>query len=206
MLRATLDKLALHSTRFDITHVARDGQELLDALVRDRGVDVVLMDLEMPRVDGIAATLQLKQLYPQIRVLVLTVFDDDDRIFRAIRAGADGYLLKEVTADLLLRGIDDVLQGGAAMTPSIAAKTLRLLRDPAAAASTAPASAEQVSLSKRETDVLEQIARGLTYEAVAENLFISPNTVRKHVENLYGKLHVHNKVEATLEAKRRGIL
>ena len=206
LLRATLDKLEALGPQVSIDHVARNGEELLQVLTHDRTVDVVLMDLEMPRLDGIQATRLLKQRYPQMRVLVLTVFDDDDRIFRAIQAGADGYLLKEVTAEQLGVSLNAVQQGGAAMTPSIAAKTLRLLREPERAVQSTVEEESAPSLSKREVEVLEQIAQGLTYEAVAQNLFISAHTVRKHVENLYGKLHVHNKIEAAIEGRRRGLL
>lgn len=208
LLRATLEKLSL-KPEFQVEQIARDGQELLEGLAQDRIIDLVLMDIEMPRLNGIEATRQLKALYPQIRVLILTVFDDDDKIFNAIQAGADGYLLKEVNAEDLARGITDTLAGGAAMTPMIAAKALRLMRnarpvDDNSIPNTEPP--QGVLLSPRETEVLEQIARGLTYDAVAENLFISTGTVRKHVENLYGKLKVHNKVEAAIEARRRGLL
>lgn len=202
LVEAILDKLEF-SKEVKVAWVARDGAECARKLEQDHHLDLVLMDIEMPRVDGIEATGALKAKFPQIKVVMLTAFDDDDKIFRAIQAGADGYLLKEVKANDLIDGIRDVLAGGAAMTPSIAMKTLRLLRNPNSVESEI---IDEVVLTDREIAVLEQLAQGLTYQATAENLFISPHTVRKHVENLYGKLQVHNKLQAVAEAKKRKLL
>ena len=187
-----------------IAWTARDGRAFAERLQEDANIDLVLMDIEMPHVNGIEATRALKAKHPQIKVVMLTAFDDDELIFQAIRAGADGYLLKETKAGELIAGIRATLEGGAAMTPSIAMKTLRLLRDPLPEeAAATPAEREEVELSQREIEVLEQLAQGLTYQAVAANLFISPHTVRKHVERLYGKLQVHNKMAAVAEGRRR---
>ncbi len=202
LIEAILDKLE-YSEQIKVSWVARHGAACATALEKDHNLQVVLMDIEMPKVDGIEATRSLKLKFPQIKVIMLTVFDDDDKIFRAIQAGADGYLLKEITAPALFEGICDVLAGGAAMTPSIALKTLRLLRDPSSIPDTP---VDDVKLSSREIDVLEQLAQGLTYQAAADNLYISPHTVRKHVENLYGKLRVHNKLHAIAEAKKRNLI
>lgn len=135
---------------------------------------------------------------------MLTVFDNDDNIFNAIKAGADGYLLKDVPPDALYKGIIDTLDGGAGMNPSIAMKALKLLRNPEAIKNSKDA--EEISLTSRETDVLEQLGKGLSYTKIAENLFISPSTVRKHIENIYKKLQVHNKLEAVQEAKRHNLI
>lgn len=135
---------------------------------------------------------------------MLTVFDNDENIFNSIKAGADGYLLKEVDPKTLYNGIIETLNGGAAMTPSIALKTLKLLRNPVEISF--PEKEEEIKLSSREIDVLEQLSKGLSYTLIAENLFLSPSTVRKHIENIYKKLQVHNKLEAIQKAERNKLI
>ena len=203
LIEAILEKLEIAKEELEVAWVARDGAECARKLKQDHHLHVVLMDIEMPKVNGIEATAALKAKYPHLKVVMLTAFDDDEKIFRAIQSGADGYLLKEVKASELIEGIRDVIAGGAVMTPSIAMKTLRLLRNPISADEKP---IDDVVLTDREVAVLEQLAQGLTYQATADNLFISPHTVRKHVENLYGKLQVHNKLQAVAEAKKRKLL
>ena len=159
----------------------------------------------MPELDGIKTTQYVKEKHPNIKVLMLTVFDDDDNIFNAIKAGADGYLLKETGPEDLHKAISDVMQGGAAMTPSIALKALKILRNPEKITNKQEEQ-EKISLSVRETDVLEQLAKGLNYQQIAVNLIISPSTVRKHIENIYKKLQVHNKMEAVQKAMKNNLL
>jgi len=183
---------------------AVNGQELLDKLKKDPVVDLILMDLEMPVMDGIDATAEVRKRYPQIKIVMLTVFDNDENIFNCIKAGADGYLLKETEPQTLYKGILETLNGGAAMTPSIALKTLKLLRNPVDFQNHSPE--EEVKLSAREIEVLEQLSKGLSYSIIAENLFLSPSTVRKHIENIYKKLQVHNKLEAIQKAERNNLI
>lgn len=183
---------------------AHDGMDLLDKLEEDSVVDLILMDIEMPQMNGIEATAEVKKRYPQIKIVMLTVFDNDENIFNSIKAGADGYLLKEVDPKALYNGIIETLNGGAAMTPSIALKTLKLLRNPVEFKS--PEKEEEIKLSSREIDVLEQLSKGLSYTVIAENLFLSPSTVRKHIENIYKKLQVHNKLEAIQKAERNNLI
>lgn len=185
--------------------VAENGQLLLDKLEKDNGVDLILMDIEMPVMRGIEATFQVKSKYPQIKVLMLTVFDDDENIFSAIKSGADGYLLKETNIEELYKSITETLEGGAAMTPSIAARTLRLLRNPQDF-STTSFDKEEIKLSAREVEVLEQLSKGLSNKLIADNLCLSPGTVRKHVENIYSKLQVHNKMEAVEKARSNRLI
>lgn len=183
---------------------ANNGKEIIQKLEQDKNIDVVLMDIEMPIMNGIEATLEIKKRYPQIKIIMLTVFDNDENIFNAIKAGADGYLLKEVDPTGLYNGIQETLSGGAAMTPSIALKTLKLLRNPIDFETIE--NEEEIKLSSREIDVLEQLSRGLSYSVIAENLFLSPSTVRKHIENIYSKLQVHSKLEAVQKAKRNNLI
>ena len=182
-----------------------NGNEFIGKLEQDHNVDVILMDIQMPEKDGIATTEYVKNKYPHIKILMLTVFDDDDNIFRSIQAGADGYLLKETNPTELHKAIKDVLEGGAAMTPSVALKTLNILRHPQKMTSD-KVQVEEIKLSKRETEILEQLSKGLNYMQIAENLIISPSTVRKHIENIYKKLQVHNKMEAVQKAMKHNIL
>lgn len=198
------EKLALFDD-FKFKFRGKNGAELIGKLEEDHAIDLILMDIQMPEMDGIRATELIKNRYPQIKIVMLTVFDDDENIFNAIKAGADGYLLKETTPTELQNGILQVMDGGAAMTPSIAAKTLVLLKNPERITSD-KVQQEDISLSKRETEILEQLSKGLNYQLIAENLFISPPTVRKHIENIYKKLQVHNKMEAVQKAMKNNLI
>ncbi|MCO6499598.1 MAG: response regulator transcription factor [Vicingus serpentipes] len=182
-----------------------NGNEFIGKLEQDHNIDVILMDIQMPEMNGIQTTEYVKNKYPHIKILMLTVFDDDDNIFNAIQAGADGYLLKETNPEELYKSIIDVMQGGAAMTPSVALKALNILRFPEKITSEKK-QVEEIKLSKRETEILDQLSKGLNYQQIANNLFISPSTVRKHIENIYKKLQVHNKIEAIQKATKHNIL
>ena len=202
LLKMAQEKLSFFED-LSIKLIAFDGQELLDKLETQHNIDIILMDLEMPVMNGIEATLKVKTKYPQIKILVLTVFDNDENIFNVIKAGADGYLLKEITANDLYQGILETLNGGAAMHPSIAFKTLKLLRNPQNFENKCDL---EIKLSSREIEVLEQLSKGLNYNNIAENLFLSPSTVRKHIENIYTKLQVHNKLEAVEKARNNNLI
>lgn len=202
LLKTTQEKLSFFDN-LSVRLIANDGQELLDKLEHNHNIDIILMDIEMPGMNGVEATLQVKNKYPQIKILVLTVFDDDENIFNIIKAGADGYLLKEITPNELYQAIQETLNGGAAMHPSIAFKTLKLLRNPQNFENKCDL---EIKLSTREIEVLEQLSKGLSYTIIAENLFLSPSTVRKHIENIYTKLQVHNKLEAIEKARNNNLI
>ena len=184
---------------------AVNGAELIGKLEENHNIDVILMDIQMPEMDGIKATEIVKTKYPHIKVIMLTVVDDDDYVFNAIKAGANGYLLKEIDPEKLHQCILEVIQGGAPMTPSIALKTLNLLRNPISDQAK-KTTTENISLSNREIEILEHLSKGLKYNAIADNLIISPATVRKHIENIYKKLQVHNKIEALLKAQQHKLI
>jgi len=188
LIHAVKEKLSFFSDLL-VKHTSLNGSELLEKLEENHNIDVVLMDIEMPVLNGIETTEIVKKKYPQIKIIMLTAFDNDEHIFNAIKAGADGYLLKETNPQGLYDGIQETLNGGAAMNPSIALKTLKLLRNPDSIKN--EKDKEEISLSKREIEVLEQLSQALSYTAIAENLFLSPSTVRKHIENIYKKLQVH---------------
>lgn len=201
LMNAVKEKLSFFED-IDIKFTAVNGSEIVSKLSDNHNIDLILMDIEMPVLNGIEATEQVKRKYPHIKIIMLTVFDNDEHIFNAIKAGADGYLLKEVNAKDLHEGIVETLNGGAAMTPSIAMKTLKLLRNPVDFKN----QNDEISLSEREIQVLEQLSKGLSYQLIAENLFLSRGTIRKHIENIYRKLQVHNKLEAVEKAKRNNLI
>jgi DNA-binding NarL/FixJ family response regulator len=199
------NSMALHALKkrlsqfpeIHIKYTASNGRELLDMMHKNSVIDLILMDLQMPEMDGIETTKRIKTLFPQIKVVILTMFDDDEHLFDAIMAGASGYLLKEDDSVKIQQAIHDTLQGGAAMSPSMALKTLKLVRQPL----TLGVSNSEFDLTPRELEILTQLKNGLTYEEIASNLLISYHTVRKHIENIYRKLQVSNKTEAVIKAQ-----
>jgi DNA-binding NarL/FixJ family response regulator len=203
LINAVKEKLSFFDN-LKVKLLATNGSELLLKLEENPHVDIILMDIEMPILNGIQATEIVKQKYPHIKIIMLTVFDNDEHIFNAIKAGADGYLLKEINPQDLYDGILETLNGGAAMNPSIAMKTLKLLRNPIDF--NCKDTQENIQLSDREVQVLEQLSKGLSYNVIAEHLFLSTGTIRKHIENIYKKLQVHNKLEAIQKAKKNHII
>ena len=203
LIKTVKEKLSFFSD-FECKFHALNGSELLNKLESNHNINLILMDIEMSTMNGIEATAIIKQKYPHIKIIMLTVFDNDENIFNAIKAGADGYLLKEINAKDLHDGIIDTINGGAAMNPSIALKTLRLLRNPIEINDNEQL--DNIKLTSRETDVLEQLSKGLSYNLIAENLILSTGTIRKHIENIYRKLQVHNKLEAVQKAKRNKLI
>ena len=203
LINVVAEKLSFFNN-LNLKYTALNGSELLKKLNNDHLIDLILMDIEMPELNGIETTRKVKQKYPHIKIIMLTVFDDDENIFKAIQAGADGYLLKEINAQDLYKGIKETIEGGAAMTPSIAMKTLKLLRNPLDLSNNQEL--ETVKLTAREIDVLEQLSKGLSYSSIADNLILSVGTVRKHIENIYSKLQVHNKLEAVQKAMRNKLI
>jgi DNA-binding NarL/FixJ family response regulator len=204
LIKSVKEKLSFFEG-ISISFTANNGVECMDKLGRDNRTDLILMDIEMPKMNGIEATALVKQKYPQIKIIILTVFDNDDNIFKAIQSGASGYLLKDTAPQALYDAIIQTLEGGAAMTPSIALKTLNLLRSPLPLQNYEEED-ETIKLTSRETEVLEQLSTGLPYTAIAENLYVSPSTVRRHTENIYHKLQVHSKTEAIALAKKKRLI
>jgi DNA-binding NarL/FixJ family response regulator len=194
-LKACVDKLMLFP-HYKVVLKAFNGEELLDNIAK-RPVDLILMDIEMPGMGGIECTRKVSVLHPQIKILMLTTFDNDESVFNAIMGGASGYLLKEENAEALNHAILDTMGGGAAMSAGIALKVLKLLRNPQTKPQT---NVQDFGLTKREIELLEHLKSGLSYELIAANLYISYGTVRKHIQNIYGKLQVSNKIEALRKA------
>ncbi|MCK9481210.1 MAG: response regulator transcription factor [Bacteroidia bacterium] len=185
-----------------LKHIAVNGKELISMLNRDSNVDIILMDIEMPIMNGIDTTKEVKKNWNQIKVLIFTMFDDEKNLFNAILSGASGYILKDSNSDQLFQAIMDAMTGGAAMSPGIALKALNLIKNP----KTVQFDSQDFGLTDREIELLNQLKNGLTYEQIAANLFISYHTVRKHIENIYRKLQVNNKVEAIKKASGNNLI
>ena len=196
--RRTVERNLATCNGFSIVLQASNGKdfmEQMEAMPADKKPQVVLMDIDMPVMNGIEAIAVGSIKFPETKFLVLTVFDDDEKIFEAIQAGASGYLLKDDTAVQLNEAILQTLEYNAVpMSPTIARKTLswlRQLQKPAA-----PVATQQEILSDREIEILKLMVEGLDYKQIADKLFISPLTVRSHTKNIYDKLHVNSKAQA----------
>ena len=167
---------------------------------------VVLMDIEMPEMDGLETVLISKEIYPDIQFLMLTAFSEDEKIFEAVKAGASGYLLKDEKISKIVTSIFELLnEGTVPMSPIVAKKTLEMLRiSEKPTPKISDSNQETIDyLSSREMEILQEIVLGLNYKEIADKLFISPHTVRKHIANIYDKLHVSNKTAAIKIAMKK---
>jgi DNA-binding NarL/FixJ family response regulator len=196
----------------ELVFESEDGNDFLEqlqGLPHHKLPRVVFMDLEMPGMDGVAAIRIAKTLYPSIHFIVLTVFDDDEKIFEAIRAGASGYLLKHEPAAVLKESIESVIEsGGAPMSPAIARKALQLLSNtaPAAKVDSRANDALPETVTEREFEILKHTVNGWDAKRIASELDLSVLTVRKHIANIYQKLHVNSKAQIiTLAHKNRWV-
>ena len=196
---------------FKIVLQCANGADFLDQLKlleEEERPHIVLMDLEMPVLDGIAAIASASSLYPSIKFVVLTIFDDDEKIFKAIKAGACGYLLKEESGPVITDMLMNLWESGAGpISPSIAYKILQMVQQPAGATKTGIQTAEDFfQLSEREKEILQLLVQGLEYKEIAMKISISPNTVKKHTINIYQKLHVNSKAQAIRIAYAKGLI
>jgi len=201
--RNILEEKLLQNRLFSITVKASNGEEFLEkmrTLNENEKPDIVMMDLEMPVLDGVATIASGSSLYPEIKFVVLTVFDDDDKIFRAIKSGACGYLLKEESGSVIAEMLINLWENGAGpISPSIAFKILQMIQHNTKGENFK--SGENIipenffSLSEREKEILQLLCQGLEYKEIASQINISPNTVKKHTCNIYQKLHVNSKAQ-----------
>ena len=168
------------------------AEEALGAIPSEKP-EVVLMDINLPNMSGIECVAKLKARLPAVQILMLTVYDDSERIFRALTEGASGYIVKRTAPDKLLEAIRDAHQGGSPMSPHIARKVVQYFHQ------LGPAKRETEALTDREREVLEHLAKGYLYKEIADALGIGVETVRRHLTNIYAKLHVHTRTEAAVK-------
>ena len=191
-IRESLQQLLNEAAGLSCQCAFGSAEEALEKLPRCQP-QVVLMDIHLPNMSGIECTARLKSLMPGVSVIMLTVYEDNDRIFKALQAGACGYLLKRTRPEQLIQAIRDVQQGGAPMTSEIARRVVEAFQKPP------PAAEKRVELSRREREVLEWVSRGYGNKEVADQLSITLETVRHHLKQVYEKLHVHSRTEAVLK-------
>lgn len=193
-LRESLQQLVNSREDMICTGAFADANRLVRNL-QSADPDVVLMDINMPGVSGIEAVQIIKEKFPNVKILMQTVFEENDKIFAALCAGASGYMLKKTPPQKMIEAIHETYEGGAPMTASVAAKVLQMFRHQSAATNK-----EFIDLSEREREILGWLVKGKSYQAIAEACYVSIDTVKTHVKHIYEKLHVHSKSEAVAKA------
>ena len=200
LLRSSLRTVLAADERIEVTHVAADGRAAIE-IVRRHRLDVVLMDIRMPRLDGVAATAEIVRVAPATRVLMLTTFDADELVVAAIRAGASGYLTKDVRPTALAQAVCDVASGTAALAPGVAATVLGLVRQVPPRRTSA-----LDGLTPREAEVFGLLARGRSNAEIGALLVLSENTVKTHVKAILLKLGLRDRVHAVIHAYENGLV
>lgn len=200
-------KVLQDSPEIEVTGTALSGETVLELLERRRP-DVLLQDLGLPGMSGIDVTREVKRRWPAVEVLIFTIFDEEEKVIEAVKAGASGYLLKGAKSEKIVEAIREVNAGGSVIQPSLARRLLRHFRVPESGAPQLPARAEEPArpLTEREIDILRLIAKGLSNGEAAGVLGLSRATVRTHLEHIYEKLDVTNRVEAVTEGLRKGLI
>ena len=196
-----LSTILNNDPQIQVVGTANNGMEALE-LVEKKKPDLVLMDLKMPEMNGILATQRIRNSYPQVKVLILTTYDDDEWLFDAIRAGAAGYLLKDTPSVRLIQAIKGTIEGETYLDPNVAGKVLQTVtrqKQPQEPSS-------HVQLSEREMDVLQLMARGLTNADIARELYLSEGTVRNYTSSIFTKLGVNDRTQAVIAALRYGLV
>lgn len=191
LLRNSLETLIGESPGYHCVFACDTGEVAL-LKIPDLMPDVVVMDIHLPKMSGVECTRRLKELLPKIGILILTVYEDSERIFDALRAGANGYLLKRAVADEILSAIEDIKTGGAPMSSQVARRVVESFRQPVRSSS------ENPTLSEREREILSQLCKGYANKEIADRMCISLSTVRTHLRHIFEKLHVRSRVEAAM--------
>jgi len=198
IIREGLAGMLSRESDLNLVGMAEDGAEAV-LKAHDLQPDIILMDLRMPRMDGVEAIKRIRKVCPHTKFIVLTVYDNDDFIFEAIRAGAKAYLMKDISREELIRVIHAVAEGQAYLQPEITSRLLDKVSE-------LPLPSESHSFSKREVEILQLLAQGLSNKEIAQQLTLSEHTIKTHVANIFAKLEVNNRAEAVLQAVKRGIL
>ena len=205
LFRVGLETLLSVHRDIEVVGQASNGQEAVEVAAQVQP-DVVLMDVRMPILNGVRATRRLKRALPQCRVIVLTTFDDDEYVFDALRAGAVGYLLKDVASARLVEAIRAAARGDSILEPSVAAKVIAEFTRVSSLVPLAQMEQLVEPLSERELEILALIARGASNREIADQLFIAEGTVKNHVTHILGKLDVRDRTQAALKAKELGLV
>lgn len=193
-LRKSLFQLIDGSDGFKCVGAFEDCLNLLKD-IEETKPDVVLMDIQMPGINGIEAVRMLREKYPQLKVLMQTIFEDNEKIFNSILAGASGYILKNTSPTRFLDFIKETYEGGAPMSPTVATKVMKMVVE-----QSPNTKVSNFNLTEREKEILSCLVKGMSYKLIADACFISIDTVRGHIRNIYEKLHVHSKGEAVAAA------
>ncbi len=194
--RESLSMLLLSDSRFEFAGAFSDCSQIVKDIERNKP-DVVLMDIQMPHVDGIEGVKLIKKNFPSVKVIMQTVFEDDDKVFESLRNGATGYILKKAPPEKILEAIIDVYEGGSPITPAIASKVLKYFSQ-----QQSPPPGDDFNLSVREKEILALLVEGHSYKMIADKCNISIFTVNAHVRKIYEKLQVHSATEAVAKATR----
>jgi DNA-binding NarL/FixJ family response regulator len=196
-IRHALEQIIEMSNGYELACSCINGDEAL-VLIPDSNAKVVLMDINLgDGIDGIECVRILKESHPEILFMMCTVLEEDEKIFEALTAGASGYILKKTAPNKMLEAIKELTDGGAPMSSQIARKVVAAFQHKPAVLETSPVKQDHLeALSRREKEILEMLAKGLLYKEIADQLYISPETVKKHVYHVYEKLHVSNRIEA----------
>lgn len=189
-IRESLQILINGAEGFKCISTYGNAEDAITGLIKDNP-DVVLMDINLPVMSGIECVRKAKELQPQIQFMMCTVYEDDENIFEALKAGASGYLLKKTSQAKMLDAIQDLHEGGSPMSSQIARRVVAHMHQPVTLRAT-----DTATITKREREILDYLAKGYRYKEIAELLFISTETVRRHVHNIYEKLHVQSRVDA----------
>jgi len=191
-VRENLSLLISEASGFECISSFKNCIEAVRSIPKNKP-DVVLMDINLPGLNGIECTRRLKELIPELQIIMLTVYEDTDNIFESLKAGASGYLLKRISPNRILEAIDDVYKGGSPMSNQIARRVVQSFQKPL------PSPKEELNLSKREMEILDCLSRGYRYKEIGETLFISVDTVRSHIRKIYEKMHVRSRTEAVVK-------
>jgi DNA-binding NarL/FixJ family response regulator len=195
-IREALRILINGSSGFQCLHVYQDAEEALEEMPPE-GIDVILMDISLPRMDGIECMSLLKKRMPDVQFMMCSVHDDDDHIFKALQSGASGYILKRTSPAQILEAISDLYAGGSPMSSEIARRVVAMIQNKGKPTN------ELERLTDREKEILDLLAQGYLYKEIAAELFISHLTVKKHIHNIYDKLQVQNRIEALNRTRRK---
>ena len=193
-----VEDLVNQSAKFECPHLFRSCEKALEALDAETPPDIILLDIGLPGMSGIEGIGRIKSISPTTEIIIQTIHDDDDNVFRALAAGASGYLLKATPAEKIIDSIEDVIRGGAPINAQIAKKVLAKFSSPGSPGA-------EYLLTAREKEVLGFLVQGNTKARIAEQLFLSPHTVDHHIRNIYSKLRVHSRSAVVTKALKEGL-